>query len=125
MRCRPESGYAALAVESGHFAPRFDAGFRPSGEGFELIATQQIQAGWDGLRAPVRLPPEPQMLRLEMVYDPARAAADISVDGEVLIRRYAGHSEYREDLGVYFAVGSIDGSMGSAILGGLRFEILE
>jgi len=121
--CRPESGFAALAVESGHFAPRFDAGFRPVADGMELVATKQVQAGWDGIRAPVSLPPAPRLLRLEMTYDPVRASATVSVDGTILIHDYTGHSEYRDDLGVYFGLGSIDGSMASAILGGLHFEI--
>jgi hypothetical protein len=48
------------------------------------------------------------------------------VDGETLIRDYPGHTEYREDdLGVCFALGSLDGSMASAVFGGLHFEILE
>ena len=122
--CRPESGYAALGVESGHFAPRFDAGFRFVPNGVELVATQQIRAGWDGIRAATRLPPAPQLVRLEMAYDAARGAATVSVDGQLAVRDYRGHTEYRDDLGVYFAVGSIDGSMGSAVFGGLRFEIL-
>jgi hypothetical protein len=47
------------------------------------------------------------------------------VDGKILIRDYAGHTEYRDDdLGVYFALGSVDGSMASAVFGGLHFEIL-
>jgi hypothetical protein len=123
--CRPESGWAAIAVECGQFAPRFDVGFQPSGDGFELIATKQVRTGWDGVHAPVRLPAAPGLVRLEMAYDPGRAAATISVDGQVLIRDYTGHTEYRDDLGVYFAVGSLDGSMASAVFGGLRFEILE
>lgn len=123
LLCRPESGYAALGVESGLFAPRFDAGFRFIPGGVELVATQQVRAGWDGIRAPVSLPPAPRLLRLEMTYDPGRAAADLSVDDQVLIRDYRGHTEYRDDLGVYFGVGSIDGSMASAIFGGLHFEV--
>jgi tRNA A-37 threonylcarbamoyl transferase component Bud32 len=121
--CRPESGYAALGVESGLFAPRFDAGFTPTRDGFELIATQQVRTGWDGIRAAVQLPPSPRLVRLEMSYDAVRATATVSVDGQVLISDYAGHTEYRDDFGVYFAVGSLDGSMASAVFGGLRFEI--
>jgi hypothetical protein len=121
--CRPESGFAALGVESGHFAPRFDAGFRLAGDDIELIATKQIQAGWDGIRAAASLPPAPNLLRLEMVYDPVRAAATVSVDGRILIRDYTGHTEYRDDLGVYFGLGSVTGAMASAIFGGLHFEI--
>jgi hypothetical protein len=60
-----------------------------------------------------------------MTYDPDSARATVSVDGQTLIRDYAGHTEYREDdLGVYFGLGSLDGSMASAVFGGLRFEIL-
>ncbi len=123
--CRPESGFAALAVESGTFAPRFDAGFEPTRDGFELVATKQVRAGWDGMRTPLRLPPAPSLVRLEMSYNPIRATATVSVDGQILIRNYSGHTEYRDDLGVYFAVGSLDGSMASAVFGGLHFEILE
>jgi hypothetical protein len=125
LLCRPESGYAALGVECGLFAPRFDAGFRFTPAGVELVATQQVRAGWDGIRAPVSLPPEPRLLRLEMTYDPAGTSAAVSVDGEVLIPDYKGHTEYRDDLGVYFGVGSIDGSMASAVFGGLHFEVLN
>lgn len=123
--CRPESGYAALGVESGHFAPRFDAGFEPTRDGFALLATTQVREGWDGMRAIVRLPPAPRLLRLEMAYDATRHTVAVSVDGDVLIRDYRGHTEYRDDLGVYFAVGSLDGTVASAVFGGLRFEILE
>jgi hypothetical protein len=63
------------------------------------------------------------MVRLEMIYDPARATVDVSLDGKMLIRDYRGHTEYRDDLGIYFAVGSIGGSMASTIFGGLHFEI--
>jgi hypothetical protein len=61
-----------------------------------------------------------------MAYDPTRASATVSVDGETLIRDYTGHTEYRDDdLGVFFALGSLDGSVASAVFGGLHFEILE
>lgn len=123
--CRPESGYAGLGLTCGHFARRFDAAFRPaSGGGFELVATKQIQAGWDGTRAVVELPPAPKLLRLEITYDPNRAIAAVSVDGRVLIENYTGHTEYRDDLGVFVSVGTLDGSMASAVFSGLRFEIL-
>jgi hypothetical protein len=122
--CRPESGFAALGVASGTFAPRFDAGLRLVGTGVELIATKQIRTGWDGIHAAASLPPAPRLLRLEIVYDPARASAAVSLDGKVLIRDYTGHTEYREDLGVYLGVGSLDGSMASTVFGGLHFEIL-
>jgi len=121
---RPESGVATLGLVVGHFAPRFDAGLQPTRDGIELIATKQIRANWDGIRAAVRLPPAPRLVRLEMAYDPVRAAAALSVDGETLIRDYTGHTEYRDDLGVFFGIGSLDGSMSSAVFGGLRFEIL-
>jgi hypothetical protein len=123
--CRPESGYACVAVETGPFAPRFDAGFQMTRDRVELIATEQVRIGWDGIHAAVSLPPPPRLVRLEMAYDPARASATVSVDGETLIRDYAGHTEYRDDLGVYFAIGTLDGSMASAVFGGLHFEILE
>ncbi len=122
--CRPESGNAVLGVDSGHFAPRFDAGFNVTRDGVELIATKQIRTGWDGIHAAVNLPPAPRLVRLEMAYDPVRAAAALSVDGQILIRDYTGHTEYRDDLGVWFGIGSLDGSMASAVFGGLRFEIL-
>ena len=122
--CRPESGYACVAVDTGQFAHRFDAGFEATPDGVELIATKQIRTGWDGIHAAVSLPPPPRLARLELAYDPARASATVSVDGETLIRDYTGHTEYRDDLGVLFGIGSIDGSMASAVFGGLHFEIL-
>jgi serine/threonine-protein kinase len=124
--CRPESGNAVLAVDSGLFGPRFDSGFEVTPDRVELIATKQIRTRWDGIHAAVRLPPPPRLVRLEMAYDPARARATVSVDGETLIRDYAGHTEYRDDdLGVFFALGSLDGSMASAVFAGLHFEIVE
>ena len=45
------------------------------------------------------------------------------MDGKTLIRDYTGFTEYRDDLGVIFAVGTVDGSMASTVFGGLRFEI--
>jgi hypothetical protein len=122
---RPESGSACVAVATGQFAHRFDAGFKATQDGVELIATQQIRTGWDGIHAAVSLPPPPRLARLELAYDPARASATVSVDGETLIRDYTGHTEYRDDLGVLFGIGSLDGSMASAVFGGLHFEILE
>jgi hypothetical protein len=122
--CRPESGNAVLAVDSGLFAPRFDSGFGVTPDRVELVATTKVRTGWEGIRAAVSLPPAPRLVRLEMAYDPARASATVSVDGETLIRDYAGHTEYRDDdLGVFFALGSLDGSMASAVFGGLHFEI--
>jgi serine/threonine-protein kinase len=123
--CRPESGSACVAVATGQFARRFDAGFKATQDRVELIATQQIRTGWDGIHATVSLPPLPRLVRLDMAYDPARASATVSLDGETLIRDYTGHTEYRDDLGVLFGIGSIDGSMASAVLGSLHFEILE
>jgi tRNA A-37 threonylcarbamoyl transferase component Bud32 len=123
--CRPESGSACVAVATGKFAHRFDAGFKATQDRVELIATKQIRTGWDGIHAAVRLPPPPRLVQLEIAYDPARASATVSVEGETLIRDYTGHTEYRDDLGVLFGIGSIDGSMASAVLGGLHFEILE
>jgi hypothetical protein len=122
--CRPESGYAGLGVECGHFASRFDVSFQVTADRVELIATKQIRARWDGIHAAVSLPPPPGLIRLEMAYDAARASANVSVDGKIIIRDYTGHSEYRDDLGVYFGIGTIDGSMASTVFGGLRFEIL-
>ena len=121
---RPESGYAALGLTCGQFAPRFDAGFKITARGVDLIATKQIRKGWDGIHAAVNLPREPEFVRLELAYDAARKSATVSVDGRALIRDYAGHLEYRDDLGVYLGVGSIDGSIGSTVFGGLHFEIL-
>jgi hypothetical protein len=43
-------------------------------------------------------PRPPSLVRLEMAYDRARASASVYVDGETLIRDYAGHTEYRDDL---------------------------
>ena len=60
-----------------------------------------------------------------MAYDPVSVRATLSVDGQILIRDYAGHTEYRSDHTVLFGVTSVDGSMASAVLGGLHFEILE
>lgn len=123
--CRPESGYCGLALETGHFAPRFDCGLRPAPAGADLIATQRIRTGWDGIRTRVILPPAPHLVRLEMVYDPGKRTAQISLNGNVLIRGYAGHAEYRDDLGVFFGVGTFDGSLASTLFGGLRFEIFS
>jgi hypothetical protein len=123
--CRPESGYSGVGVTTGQSAPRFDVGFQLTKDRVELIATKQVRTGWDGIHAAVSLPPPPRLVRLEMAYDPARASATVSVDGETLIRDYAGHTEYRDDLGVFFGIGSLDGSMASAVFGGLHFEILE
>jgi hypothetical protein len=120
---RPESEYAGLAVETGHFAPRFDCCIQILPGGADLIATQRVRNGWDGIHAAVMLPPAPGMVRLEMIYDPATVGADIFLDGRILIRDYRGHTEYRDDLGIYFAVGSVGGSMASTIFGGLHFEI--
>ena len=122
---RPETGYVAVAVESGQFARRFDTGFEVTSGGVQLIATERIRQGWDGIRAAVTLPPAPAMVRLEMRYDAARKTADVSVDGKTFIRGYSGHLEYRDDLGVYLGVGSLDGSVASSVFGGLRFEILS
>jgi hypothetical protein len=47
------------------------------------------------------------------------------VDGQILIRDYAGHTEYRGGPTVFFLVASTEGSMASAVLGDLHFEILE
>jgi hypothetical protein len=122
---RPESGSAGVGVGTGESAPRFDAGFQVMPDRVELIATRQVRTGWDGIHAAVSLPPPPRLVRLEMAYDPARASATVSMDGETLIRDYPGHTEYRADaLGVYFALGSTDGSLASAVFGGLHFEIL-
>jgi serine/threonine-protein kinase len=124
--CRLESGSAGIGVVTGQFARRFEAGFHAMQDRVELIATQQVRTGVDGIHAAVSLPPPPIMARLEMAYDPARASATVSVDGKALIRDYTGHTEYRvDDLGVYFGLGSLDGSMASAVFGGLHFEILE
>jgi serine/threonine-protein kinase len=124
--CRLESQSAGVGLGTGLFAPRFDAGFKATQDRVELIATTQVRTGWDGIHAALSLPPPPRLVRLEMAYDPARASATVSVDGETLIRDYPGHTEYREDdLGVCFALGSLDGSMASAVFGGLHFEILE
>lgn len=121
--CRPESGFAAVGLGIGQSARRFDAAFQVMHDRVELIATQKIRTGWDGIHAAVSLPPTPRLVQLEMAYDPASARATVSVDGATLIRDYAGHTEYRDDLGVFFAIGSIDGSMASAVFGGLHFEI--
>jgi hypothetical protein len=121
---RLESGSAGVGVEPGHFARRFEAGFMTTQGRVEVVATERVRTGWHGIHLPVSLPPAPRLARLEMVYDPARAKATVSVDGETLIRGYAGHTEYRDDLGVYFGLGSIDGSMASAVFAELHFEIL-
>jgi hypothetical protein len=122
--CRPESGYAGVAVENGAVAPAFVAVLEAARDRVELIAVTQVRAGLGGMRAPLSLPPAPRLMRLEMAYDPVSARATVSVDGQVLIRNYAGHTEYRGDHTVFFAVASVDGSMASAVFGGLHFEIL-
>lgn len=122
--CRPESGYAGIAVENGIFAPAFVAVLEATRDRVELIAVMQVRTGLGGIRAPLSLPPAPRLMRLEMAYDPVSARATVSVDGQILIRDYAGHTEYRGAPSVFFTVASTDGSMASAVFGGLRFEIL-
>jgi len=122
--CRPESGIASVAVENGPVAPAFVAGVQATREGAELIAVRQVRDGVDGIRAPLSLPPAPRLMRLEMAYDPVSARATVSVDGQILIRDYAGHTEYREDHTVLFGIVTVDGSMASAVFAGLHFEIL-
>ena len=122
--CRPESGHAGVGVENGTSPPAFVAVLQATRDRVELIAVKQVRDGLGGIRAPLSLPPAPSMMRLEMAYDPVSARATVSVDGQILIRDYAGHTEYRGDHTVFFAVASKDGSMASAVFGGLRFEIL-
>ena len=122
--CRPESGIACVALSTGQSARRFDTGFQATPDRVELIATNRVRTGWDGIHAAVTLPPPPRLVRLEMAYDPVSARATVSVDGQILIRDYAGYSEYRGGQAVSFAVASKDGSMASAVFGGLHFEIL-
>jgi tRNA A-37 threonylcarbamoyl transferase component Bud32 len=122
--CRPESGHAGVAVENGTVAPAFVAVLEAARDRVELIAVKQVRAGLGGIRVPLSLPPAPRLTRLEMAYDPVSARATVSVDGQILIRDYAGHTEYRGDHTVFFAVATTDGSMASAILGGLHFEIV-
>ena len=122
--CRPESGHAGVGVENGTSPPAFVAVLQATRDRVELIAVKQVRDGLGGIRAPLSLPPAPTLMRLEMAYDPVSARATVSVDGQILIRDYAGHTEYRGDHTVFFAVASKDGSMASAVFGGLRFEIL-
>jgi tRNA A-37 threonylcarbamoyl transferase component Bud32 len=122
--CRPESGRAGVGVENGTSPPAFVAQFEPTRDGVELIAVTQVRDGIDGIRASLTPPPAPALMRLEMAYDPVSARATVSVDGQVLIRDYAGHTEYRGGPSVFFAVNTADGSMASAVFGGLHFEIL-
>lgn len=122
--CRPESGQAGIAVENGSVAPAFVAVLNSTRDRVELIAVTQIRTGIAGLRAPLSLPPAPRLVQLEMAYDPASARATVSVDGQVLVRDYAGHTEYRSDPSVFFALSRTDETMASAVFGGLRFEIL-
>ena len=123
--CRPESGTAGVGVENGSVPPAFVAVLQATGDRVELIAVTQVRDGVGGIRAPLSLAPAPRLMRLEMAYDPVSVRATLSVDGQILIRDYAGHTEYRSDHTVLFGVTSVDGSMASAVLGGLHFEILE
>jgi serine/threonine-protein kinase len=122
--CRPESGHAGVGVENGTSPPAFVAVLEATRDRVELIAVKQVRDGLGGIRASLRLPPPPRLMRLEMAYDPVSARATVSVDGQIFIRDYAGHTEYRGDHTVFFAVASMDGSMASAVFGGLHFEIL-
>jgi len=122
--CRPESGLAGVGVENGTSPPAFVAHIEAVRDRAELIAVTQVRDGVDGIRASLSPPPAPTLMRLEMAYDPVSARATVSVDGQVLIRDYAGHTEYRGGPSVFFAVNTADGSMASAVFGGLHFEIL-
>jgi len=122
--CRPESGHTGLGVENGSVPPAFVAVLLATRDRVELIAVTQVRDGVGGIRAPVSLPTVPHLMRLEMAYDPVSARATVAVDGQILIRDYAGHTEYRSDPTVFFQVASVDGSMASAVFGGLRFDIL-
>jgi len=122
--CRPESGDAGVGVENGTSPPAFVAHLEAARGRVELIAVTQVRDGLDGIRASLSPPPAPTLMRLEMAYDPVSARATVSVDGQVLIREYAGHTEYRGGPSVFFAVTTADGLMASAVFGGLHFEIL-
>ena len=122
--CRPESGLAGAGVENGTSPPAFVAHLEAVRDRLELIAVTRVRDGVDGIRASLSPPPAPTLMRLEMAYDPVSARATVSVDGHVLIRDYAGHTEYRGGPSVFFAVDTADGLMASAIFGGLHFEIL-
>jgi Protein kinase domain len=123
--CRPESGHTGVGVENGSVPPAFVAVLQTTGDRVDLIAVTQVRGGVDGIHAPLTLPPAPRLMRLEMAYDPVSSRATVSVDGQILIRDYAGHTEYRSDPTVFFEVASTEGSMASAVLGDLHFEILE
>jgi tRNA A-37 threonylcarbamoyl transferase component Bud32 len=122
--CRPEAGTSGIGVENGGVPPAFVANLQATGDRVELIAVTRVRDGVGGIRAPVTLPPAPRLMRLEMAYEPVSARATVSVDGQILIRNYAGHTEYRGDPTVFFGITSVDGSMASAVLGSLHFEIL-
>jgi hypothetical protein len=124
-RCRPESGHTGIGVENGAVPPAFVAALQTTGDGVELIAVTHVRDGLDGIRAALTLPPAPRLMRLEMAYDPLSTRATVSVDGRILVRDYPGHTEYRSDPTVFFEVASTEGSMASAVLGDLHFEILE
>jgi hypothetical protein len=121
---RPESGYAGVGVENGTSPPAFVVHLEAIRDGVELIAVTRVRDGLDGIRASLSQPQAPALMRLEMAYDPVSERATVSVDGRVLIRDYAGHTEYRGGPSVFFALDTADGSMASAIFGGLHFEIL-
>ena len=58
------------------FAPRFDVGFQPTRDGVRAHRHQAgpHRLGWNSRGGD--LPPAPSLVRLEMAYDPVRAAAD-------------------------------------------------
>jgi tRNA A-37 threonylcarbamoyl transferase component Bud32 len=119
---RPDEGNAYVVVDFAGHGKRFDIDLLAEPAAYVVRLNTQIVPTLQGMEW--RLPRDNTTYhKYELRFDPGLQTADLWVDGEKRVTRYPGHTQFQDDMGLFFGAGPYQSPLGLASFLSLRFEI--
>jgi tRNA A-37 threonylcarbamoyl transferase component Bud32 len=119
---RAEEGSVHINVDFLGQGKRYDIAVFVNPDTDVVRLNTQIVPAQQGLEFPIARK-QPTFRRYELVYDPGLGSATLSVDGKRVLTGYRGHTQFQEDLGVFFGVALYGGARARGTFQSVRFEI--
>ncbi len=119
---RAEEGSLHINVDFLGRGKRYDINVFVNPDADLVRLNTQILPERHGLDFPIARK-EPTFRRYELIYDPGLGSAMLSVDGMQVLTGYRGHTQFQEDLGVFFGAALYGGWRARGTFQSVRFEI--